>query len=100
AVHISSFFTGHGVARDLHSFPTRRSSDLAEGKQFGDIHDRFLYPGWLLGGIQALSRCAFCYDGPASAADTERTPSHSEKTLMPANLPRHRKRFNNGCYPP
>src|SRR5262249_60880460 len=26
----SSFFTRHGAHRDLHSFPTRRSSDLAD----------------------------------------------------------------------
>src|SRR5260221_5293181 len=30
------FFNGYGDHRDLHSFPTRRSSDLAEGEREGE----------------------------------------------------------------
>src|SRR5205823_12902579 len=32
AVHLLLFFSDHGDHRDLHSFPTRRSSDLAADK--------------------------------------------------------------------
>src|SRR5437867_10429798 len=29
-IYLSSFFQSHGAHRDLHSFPTRRSSDLGD----------------------------------------------------------------------
>src|SRR5690242_21606415 len=49
---IAFFFYGYGDHRDLHSFPTRRSSDLGDGRYLTDLDPQALSSGNVAAALQ------------------------------------------------
>src|SRR5947208_15132629 len=97
------YFYGYGDHRDLHSFPTRRSSDLGcAGLSCGPtaatvwiVRSTTLWPPWLETGT--------VYDGePASVVSLEtyspmRTPAAARPTATPSTLKPVAERIASGC---
>src|SRR5207302_3884082 len=81
--HFSFFLSGAGYHRDLHSFPTRRSSDLAPDGQLHPLQQGF----WEEHGLQ----CGYCTPGMIMAAVglLQDNPKPSEREIREGRSEEH-----------
>src|SRR5205823_11482501 len=66
------FYYGNSAHRNLHSFPTRRSSDLSRRKAFARSR-------WRLKAIRLSSRAGLCYECIADSSFFHRARVRSEE---------------------